>query len=611
MKNNGIDDILIDASDRQEKSKGGRIFVFILIILLILGGLFYYYYFILNPKDTASDKELFIEQISKTNIKTIFSSNLYESIYSKLQKDSYEIENNIDFNNTLDSLKTEYLKDLDFSKFKMSLNNKRNVEDNLSLSEMILKYSGNDIFNFKVLTTDSEIALFSDEIYEKFVAIKYDDIKKVFDTNIDFDVIRNNNKIELTKKELINELNEYKSLILDNLQDDMFSKNENYIIRTDNQDLEVTSYVLKMDQESVNNLIVKFLEKLKSDEEFINKIISGKDNSVIFNFNETNAPIIQNLKISGIEINNKENDYNIDIKNIILSLALGNKINISNNNFILKINELIEKYKNYDGNGITATIYSTKEKVEKIDIITPNSESIEIKFPVGESVNENDIKITYVKDEQKNGFSIDIEKIDNSASTIINLLYNFIDEGKINRKFEVNLTTEGTENSKIYDNDLVISYLTNEGEANLILYNKIRFNSNSNIEGLSESNCLFLNNLNDEDASIVQTLYTKMLSVYNEKRENLRFIDYSTDYNSRNTAKSVTLEEAREALYNRVLEMYNEALNAGNEFTIQNLKDMKIDGYDVMSNVTNEKAIIVVDVYIFSIDKNFMLSNIQ
>ena len=46
-------------------------------------------------------------------------------------------------------------------------------------------------------------------------------------------------------------------------------------------------------------------------------------------------------------------------------------------------------------------------------------------------------------------------------------------------------------------------------------------------------------------------------------------------------------------------------------FTIQNLKDLKIDGYKVSSAVTAEKALIVVDVYKFSIDTEFLLTDVE
>ena len=45
------------------------------------------------------------------------------------------------------------------------------------------------------------------------------------------------------------------------------------------------------------------------------------------------------------------------------------------------------------------------------------------------------------------------------------------------------------------------------------------------------------------------------------------------------------------------------------EFTLQNLVDLKIDGFEVSSIVNETTAIIVVDIYTFNIDSNFNLTD--
>ena len=52
-----------------------------------------------------------------------------------------------------------------------------------------------------------------------------------------------------------------------------------------------------------------------------------------------------------------------------------------------------------------------------------------------------------------------------------------------------------------------------------------------------------------------------------------------------------------------------EAQEKNEEFTIQNLKNLQIDGYNVSSTVTGDVAKIVVDVYSFTIDSNFTLTD--
>lgn len=611
MNNIGIDDIQIGASDKSEKrSKLGPI-IFLIFIILIAGGVVFANYYFKNQKEDISAKELFIMQASNTKINKMIDNPIYEKIYDGLQTKDYETENNINFTNTIKELDIEYLRNLDFSKFDIKLNGKRRASDLKSSSEVYLKYSGNDIFNFKVVSLEDEIAVYSDEIYEKYVSINYDDINKLFNTNLNTNALKNKNKIDLSKTDIQKYFSEYKDIVLNELTEEMFSIDENYAIKNGEEQIEVTAYNLEIDQKDLNYILLQLLEKLKKDDELINHIITGRDDSNVFNI-ESNTPIIKNIKIDGIETeeeteSNSDEEINIDFKNILS----GNKIDISYNNFILEINKLIEKVKIYEGNGLKCTIYSSSKDVEKIRVELPQNDTIEIEFPHYNSEKENGIKITYVKNEEKDGFSLNIEKTEDSANTRIIANYSFIEKGVINKRFNFEIDTEGAINSQNYSNDIVISYLTNEGELKCIIDNEIRFASVPEIEELNQDNCLFLSNLSSvEYSAVVQNLYNKFLTTYNEKREDLNFIDHNT-YRERSNTIEVSIDEARSALYSTVSSLMGQAQLEGREFTIQDLQNLSIEGHDVLVNIGDESAIIVVDIYMFSINKEFYLTDIQ
>jgi hypothetical protein len=57
--------------------------------------------------------------------------------------------------------------------------------------------------------------------------------------------------------------------------------------------------------------------------------------------------------------------------------------------------------------------------------------------------------------------------------------------------------------------------------------------------------------------------------------------------------------------------MMQEAIDNNQEFTIKNLENLTIDGYEVSSTVTEENAKIVVDIYTFNIDQNFTLTDVE
>lgn len=610
MEDNGIDDILIGASYKNVKSKGRGFKVFFIILIIILVAFFGINYYLNTIKKESPIKEQFIEQLSKTNIKSFLNNELYENMYARLLKENFEIENSINFTNSIDNFNSDYLRKIDFSKFIINLNSNRDADNDISFSEILLKYSGNDVLNFKAIQTDNNIAIYSDELYDRYVAVEYDDLNKIFGTEIDVDILKNRDRIDLTKSEIIEYYKNYKEEIISRIQEDHFSKNENYGIVKDDNEIEVTSYELSIGQDELNSMIISVLEKIKGDQTLIDKIISGKDESLILDITN-DTPILQNIRINIQDDTQDEKIFSEeDLKKDLVNILLGKKINISYNNFVSRINYLIDYFKGYEGDGLKVIIYSSDKKVEKINLNISTNINIDIEFPEESSNKEKNIKITYLLKDTNNGFSVDISRTENAANQLANIVYSFIEQGTINRKININLDTEGTTSSNNMLNNIVISYLTNEGELKCSINNKIKFSVKPEIESLTSQNCLYLNELSQEEyISTVQLLYNKAISLYNEKRENLNFIDINTD--RENSVTSVSIDEARTALYNKVSEMMTQAVQEGREFTIQDLNNLTIDGYDVKTNINDENAIIVVDIYMFSIDQNFYLEDIE
>lgn len=610
MEDNGIDDILIGASYKNVKPKGRGFKVFFIILIIILIAFFGINYYLNTIKKESPIKEQFIEQLSKTNIKSFLNNELYENMYARLLKENFEIENSINFTNSIDNFNSDYLRKIDFSKFIINLNSNRDADNDISFSEILLKYSGNDVLNFKAIQTDNNIAIYSDELYDRYVAVEYDDLNKIFGTEIDVDILKNRDRIDLTKSEIIEYYKNYKEEIISRIQENHFSKNENYGIVKDDNEIEVTSYELSIGQDELNSMIISVLEKIKGDQTLIDKIISGKDESLILDITN-DTPILQNIRINIQDDTQDEKIFSEeDLKKDLVNILLGKKINISYNNFVSRINYLIDYFKGYEGDGLKVIIYSSDKKVEKISLNISTNINIDIEFPEESSNKEKNIKITYLLKDTNNGFSVDISRTENAANQLANIVYSFIEQGTINRKININLDTEGTTSSNNMLNNIVISYLTNEGELKCSINNKIKFSVKPEIESLTSQNCLYLNELSQEEyISTVQLLYNKAISLYNEKRENLNFIDINTD--RENSVTSVSIDEARTALYNKVSEMMTQAVQEGREFTIQDLNNLTIDGYDVKTNINDENAIIVVDIYMFSIDQNFYLEDIE
>jgi len=298
----------------------------------------------------------------------------------------------------------------------------------------------------------------------------------------------------------------------------------------------------------------------------------------------------------------------------LLNIICGKKLNLTIEEAQKQIDEYIELSKKSVGNGITLTVYASEKNVEKINIVLPNLNTIDVEF-IKKSDESDSIKITYLYkiNEKNNGFSFELNKREKNANTTINANYSFIENEQINKKITMNLKTDGTSSSKEIKNSLILTLSTNQGESKCIVDNTIKFKEIQNLEDLTVENSLFLDELTPEERkTTLEDLKNKLINLYTNKKENLNFIDTNT-YSStvENFTNNITREEAKNILITKVSNMMQEAIDKNEEFTIQNLIDLKIDGYKVTSNVSDEAAIIVVDIYTFNIDKNFLLTDVE
>lgn len=328
------------------------------------------------------------------------------------------------------------------------------------------------------------------------------------------------------------------------------------------------------------------------DEEAINEEVSNED--------------IETVETTNIE-ELMENEK--DISEYLLKIALGKKVELTGSELKSLIDELIAKVNKISGDGIRINVYASEKNVEKINIVLPNANIIDLDFlPDGNAElnsNESYIKITYLYENEeventKNGFSLEINKEQSSASTSIFAEYSFIESEKINKKIKLNLKTDGTVNSKELTNEIVITLSTNNGETQVAIDNEIKFKEVTDLPGLNNENCIYLDVLPlEERQAMIEDLKSKITNLYTSKKENLNFIDTNTysqetlENEAMNSTqiKKVTREEAKEALINKVSTMMQEALDRNEEFTIQNLVDLKIDGYKVSSAVTRRSSI--------------------
>lgn len=566
MKDNGIEDILIDNNydSKKKKNKKGIIIAFFLL-LIILGGLCFAYWYFTRPTTTA--KQLFFNQLSNTNVKNVLEINSYKEILSKLIDESSEITSKINFSTTIEN---ENLEGLDVSKFVLDLSNMNDVEIKKNYSELDINYSGNEVLKVKMLANKDAFAIASDEIVNKYVGFRYNTIKEENSKANLINEIYRAQGIDIKEEQKQTFINKYFNKIYENIAEEKFSYQDNYVL-DGSTSTDVVAYTLKLNHEELKNLLKNLLTELKNDDELLEQLIEEPKNSLQTeennsqenlnneenmendtisesndgenqnseeNISETNEQnneefeTTERISLDPVSSENIENEEDLAIE--ILKILFGKKANITLDDFKNTIDELINRIDNLEGNGIIFNIYASELGTEKINIILPNESSFDIELK-----NKSDsgayLKVTYLykgdnnifaflKENSKNvysqenpliveeteeidssknsGYSIEINRSNQEASNRVKLTFSFINSEEINKKISLETNLEGNENSKNLKLDNIMIFTTENGETTITSESNIKFKNIEDIENINQENTLFLEDLSQEDYDI-------------------------------------------------------------------------------------------------------------
>lgn len=664
MSNENIEDIFIGNNENNTRKKGkkGIIIIFVILILVLTGMVSAYFYF---TTQTLTKKQIFINSISNTNIKKFLENNVFEETSKRMLEENTETETKITFSATKEN---EELQGIDLSKFELNLTNKNNIENEKSYNELGLNYSGNEIFKAKMLSGENGIAIGSDEIVDKYIGINYDKIKEVFGIEFnkeDIEKFKNSEKIELSQEEKESYMKKYLTNVFEKIEEEKFTTQENIAINKNSQSIDVISYSLELTQEELNNIMVDLLTNLRNDEELLGKLVTGKSKEISNNTTNDDSNVINdeenksttneefNFESSNTTINlydetnsSEENLNNMDLnstvsidKNItskstaIAAITFGRKVEYTVQELQEEIDGLIEEAKQGTGNGLKVNVYVSETATEKISVTFANDNTLDLEFSKNaEDENNNSIQITYLQEKDNssnevetysaednneikqaekgtNGFTLLLNKINKDANTTIKANCSIVENEEINQRIEAEIKTNGTATSNSINNDIIIEFKTQEDEYNITLENKINFTT-PEIEDLNDDNCLFLENLSEEERNeLIKSIMERIAYVYQEKLQNFNLIDSNTNSPviQQNPVVEITKDKAKEVIIDKVSRMMGEAQNNNEEFTIKNLENLQIEGYEVSTTITEEVAIIVIDTYTFRITPEFEL----
>ena len=260
MKSGGIEDILIERGyeTKKKKNTGIKVVIFLLIVVLALFIAAYYYFINL---DKISAKELFITNISKTNFKALLQEDIYTKSFEKIETKDFETETNMSFTTTL---KNDELENVDVSKITIDILNKNDVDNSKTLNEATLKYAENEVFKMRTLSNENSIAIFANEIQDKYIGCNYENLQKILGINYNNNLkkLKNVEKINISDEDKTKYLEKYFAKVMENIPEEKFTIQENIVIQKTEESVDVTAYSVKLNKEELNNLVESVLETL-------------------------------------------------------------------------------------------------------------------------------------------------------------------------------------------------------------------------------------------------------------------------------------------------------------------------------------------------------------
>lgn len=514
----------------------------ILVVLIIIGILI----FLFAKTDIFKSNETLFAKYLMQNIDVIEILKYEDKldIKSKLNNNKYEskIEGKVQY--TEDIGTSNENKNSDINKVGLKIDSKIDKQNNYNYKNISLETQEEQLVKFEYLKQDEIYGIRLNGI-QQFVSTENDSqnnevskILKQFNIEnleeiiekIDISSIFN---FTIQEKETI--INTYIGIIQANVSKDRYYKQSKSLITINNQDVQTNAYYIKFTIEEYNNLYIKILERIESDEIILSKI--DLIESQIKEYINTQ----QNLSFREIFIN-----------------AINNKIDeIQSNNIG---NEEV-KVTVYESNQKTVRT-SIEKTTSKIVLDFYNNSAIKIDYvELGNDVNEQFIKIEKNNNVTQQNIIVEYEKIqDNEISNNIKLNYQHsFENNQITKNIELGLSNEKCEIILTLDNDIS---LVEEFKNEITLEN-----DNVKLNGLSEERLEVINRILSEN---IQNQLSNLFSVVSSE-------EYTTIFRNLGLVKNTTLELPNQT---EVTETERRRFNSQFEFfvsedlTTDNIKDL-------------------------------------
>ncbi len=662
-----VEDILIGPNRPQKKkSKAPIIIVFFIIIILIAGGVAAYYYY--TNYMVEKPKSKFFKYLATNNIYQTFQSDVYGAIKDKIKTQTSNSNINLTASTNIPTITNSQL---DISKFNVAFNNINDKNQNKNYAELNVNYADNELARIKAIMDENSVAITSEEIVNMYLGTSKENLDETLNRalggewNLEeylklTDMV-DANSIEIPENLIQSKSDEYMQIIYNSFRESNFSEKESVLISTDeNQTLTANSYELTTNYSELNTLLAELLKKLRNDTELLSTVSAVSENTTQNNLQNTLNNVVDEFTMQNTTIDitpigeentnilQEENTNNSEADlQIIATILAGNKVNKTVSELQEILDEEITKIENLNitNKEVKISLYVVDEKLRKLGV---KSEDFNLEMEFLEETNKEKIKFTLLgintdikienpelttefqntttentlennaveTDKLKNGFTITMEKNTSDVSTKIFAEIGLINNLEINTKISCNLTTNGTASSKEIKNEAIFTYTTQEGQLTANLNYNINFETATmEIPNLTDETCLFLDKLNDAElTNIINQIRDRVNFVINEKKVTLNLIDQNNNTSvveQGNIQNSTNLEE-KEAVKQKLIEVISnqmgEAIARGETYTLANLENLQIEGYNVTVNISGNIAVVTVNGYVFNIDSEFNLS---
>lgn len=662
-----VEDILIGPNRPQKKkSKAPIIIVFFIIIILIAGGVAAYYYY--TNYMVEKPKSKFFKYLATNNIYQTFQSDVYGAIKDKIKTQTSNSNINLTASTNIPTIINSQL---DISKFNVAFNNINDKNQNKNYAELNVNYADNELARIKAIMDENSVAITSEEIVNMYLGTSKENLDETLNRalggewNLEeylklTDMV-DANSIEIPETLIQSKSDEYMQIIYNSFRESSFSEKESVLISTDeNQTLTANSYELTTNYSELNTLLAELLKKLRNDTELLSTVSAVSENTTQNNLQNTLNNVVDEFTMQNTTIDitpigeentnilQEENTNNSEADlQIIATILAGNKVNKTVSELQEILDEEITKIENLNitNKEVKISLYVVDEKLRKLGV---KSEDFNLEMEFLEEANKEKIKFTLLgintdikienpevttefqntttentlennaveTDKLKNGFTITMEKNTSDVSTKTFAEIGLINNLEINTKISCNLTTNGTASSKEIKNEAIFTYTTQEGQLTANLNYNINFETATmEIPNLTDETCLFLDKLNDAElTNIINQIRDRVNFVINEKKVTLNLIDQNNNTSvveQGNIQNSTNLEE-KEAVKQKLIEVISnqmgEAIARGETYTLANLENLQIEGYNVTVNISGNIAVVTVNGYVFNIDSEFNLS---